>query len=99
MSYLVANIPPIEVFIKKEFLYDFHLDEKGKLLGKEEFLKRWENLIVTALAVLPNPPPQSGQSKKHTKEDINKYIDGYDGLDKQISKEDINTFTNIIGIS
>jgi len=26
-------------------------------------------------------------------------IDGYDGLDKQISKKDINTFTNIIGIS
>ena len=26
-------------------------------------------------------------------------IDGYDGLDKQIKKKDINTFTNIIGIS
>jgi tetratricopeptide (TPR) repeat protein len=26
-------------------------------------------------------------------------IDGYDGLDKQISKKDINTFTNIVGIS
>jgi hypothetical protein len=26
-------------------------------------------------------------------------IDGYDGLDKQISKKDIDTFTNIIGIS
>ena len=37
MSYLVANIPPIEVFIKKEFLYDFQKDEKGKLLGKGEF--------------------------------------------------------------
>jgi len=37
MSYLVANIPPIEVFIKKEFLYDFELDKNGKLLGKGEF--------------------------------------------------------------
>lgn len=29
----------------------------------------------------------------------NGQIDGYDGLDKQISKKDINTFTNIIGIT
>ena len=26
-------------------------------------------------------------------------IDGYDGLDKQISSKDIKTFTDIIGIS
>ena len=37
MSYLVANIPPVEVFIKKEFLYDFELDENKELLGKGEF--------------------------------------------------------------
>jgi hypothetical protein len=37
MSYLVANIAPIEVFVKKEFLYDFQTDEKGKLLGINEF--------------------------------------------------------------
>jgi hypothetical protein len=37
MSYLVASIPPIEVFIRKEFLYDFQTDEKGKLLGINEF--------------------------------------------------------------
>ena len=37
MAYLVANIPPIEVFIKKEFLYDFQTDKKGKLLGINEF--------------------------------------------------------------
>jgi len=49
---------------------------------KETFPRRWKNLIVTALAVLPK-----GQ------------IDGYDGLDKQISKKDIDTFINIIGIS
>ena len=33
MSYLVANIPPIEVFIKKEFLYDFQTDNKKDFLG------------------------------------------------------------------
>jgi hypothetical protein len=49
---------------------------------KEAFPKKWENMVVVALAVLGN-----GQ------------IDGYDGLDKQISKSDIKTFTNIIGIS
>ena len=37
MSYLVANIPPIEVFIRKEFLCDFQTDQKGKLLGVNEF--------------------------------------------------------------
>ena len=37
MSYLVINIPPAEVFIKKEFLYDFTIDENGALLGKGEF--------------------------------------------------------------
>jgi hypothetical protein len=49
---------------------------------KEAFPKRWQSLIVVALAVL-----EDGQ------------IDGYDGLDKQMSKKDINTFTDIIGIS
>ena len=37
MAYLVASIPPIEVFIRKEFLYDFQTDIKGKLLGVNEF--------------------------------------------------------------
>ena len=37
MSYLVANIAPIEVFIRKEFLYDFTKDNKGKLLGEDEY--------------------------------------------------------------
>jgi len=37
MSYLVASIPPIEVFIRKEFLYDFQTDTNGKLLGVNEF--------------------------------------------------------------
>lgn len=37
MSYLVANVPPIEVYIRKEFLYDLQKDEKGNLLGEGEF--------------------------------------------------------------
>jgi hypothetical protein len=37
MAYLVASIPPVEVFIRKEFLYDFQTDAKGKLLGINEF--------------------------------------------------------------
>ena len=37
MSYLVANIPPIEVFVKKEFLYDFQKDKNNTLLGKGEY--------------------------------------------------------------
>jgi len=49
---------------------------------KEAFPKKWENMVVVALAVLDNGK-----------------IDGYDGLDKQISKSDIKIFTNIIGIS
>ena len=49
---------------------------------KEAFPDRWERMVVTALAVLPDGK-----------------IGGYDGLDKQIKKKDINTFINIIGIS
>ena len=37
MAYLVANIPPTEVFIRKEFLYDFTKDSNGKLLGEGEY--------------------------------------------------------------
>ena len=37
MSYLIANVPPVEVFIRKEFLYDFQTDENGKLKGKGEY--------------------------------------------------------------
>lgn len=48
---------------------------------KQAFPKRWQRMVVVALAVLPN-----GR------------IDGYDGLDKQINKADIQTFRNIIGI-
>jgi hypothetical protein len=29
----------------------------------------------------------------------NGMIDGYDGLDKQLNKKEIDTFTNIVGIS
>lgn len=37
MAYLIANIPQIEVFVRKEFLQDFLTDEKGNLLGKGEY--------------------------------------------------------------
>jgi hypothetical protein len=37
MAYLVVNIPPIEVFIRKEFLYDFTKDNEDKLLGENEY--------------------------------------------------------------
>ena len=33
MSYLVANIPPVEVLIDKRFLYDFQTDDAGKVTG------------------------------------------------------------------
>jgi hypothetical protein len=49
---------------------------------KIAFPKRWEQMVVVALAVLSNGK-----------------IDGYDGLDKQISTKDIKTYTDIIGIS
>ena len=34
MSYLVANIPPIEVYVDKKFLYDFQKDENGNYYGE-----------------------------------------------------------------
>jgi hypothetical protein len=37
MAYLVVNIPPVEVFIRKEFLYDFTKDNEDKLLGENEY--------------------------------------------------------------
>jgi len=37
MAYLVVNIPPVEVFIRKEFLYDFAKDNEDKLLGENEY--------------------------------------------------------------
>jgi hypothetical protein len=37
MSFLVANIPPIEVLVDKTFLYDFQKDKNGNFLGTNEF--------------------------------------------------------------
>jgi hypothetical protein len=34
MSYLVANLPPVQCFVKKEYLYDF---QKGKGDGDDFF--------------------------------------------------------------
>jgi len=37
MDYRIANRPPIEVFVRKEFLYDVLTDHNGKSLGKDEY--------------------------------------------------------------
>ena len=50
MSYLVANIPPIEVYIDKKFLYDFQTDSKGKYLGDGE----WERGHWVSAKSIPN---------------------------------------------
>lgn len=50
MSYLVANIPPIEVYVDKKFLYDFQIDSKGKLLGDGE----WERGHWVTVKSIPN---------------------------------------------
>ena len=36
MAYLIANIPPVECFVRKEFLYDFQTKD-GVPLGKGEY--------------------------------------------------------------
>jgi len=50
MSYLVANIPAIEVYVDKRFLYDFQIDSKGKLLGEGE----WERGHWVTVKSIPN---------------------------------------------
>jgi len=50
MSYLVANIPPIEVYIDKRFLYDFQKDKSGKYLGDGE----WEKGHWVSVKSIPN---------------------------------------------
>jgi hypothetical protein len=50
MSYLVANIPPVEVLIDKRFLYDFERDEYGELLGEGE----WERGHWVSVKSIPN---------------------------------------------
>lgn len=39
MSYLIANIPAVEVFVDKKFLYDFQKDHDGNFLGEGEWEK------------------------------------------------------------
>jgi hypothetical protein len=50
MSYLVANIPTIEVLIDKRFLYDFAKDDTGKLMGEGE----WERGHWVSVKSIPN---------------------------------------------
>jgi hypothetical protein len=37
MAHIVANLPAVKCFVRKEFLYDFQRDENGKLLGLGEY--------------------------------------------------------------
>ena len=50
MSYLVANIPSVEVWVDKRFLYDFQTDSKGKHLGEGE----WERGHWVSAKSIPN---------------------------------------------
>lgn len=50
MSYLVANVPPIEVWVDKRYLYDFQKDENGNLLGDGE----WEKGHWVSVKSIPN---------------------------------------------
>lgn len=50
MSYLVANIPPIEVLVDKRFLYDWQTDESGSFLGEGE----WEPGHWVTVKSVPN---------------------------------------------
>lgn len=50
MSYLVANIPVIEVLVDKKFLYDFQKDKNGNYLGDGE----WEKGHWLAVKSIPN---------------------------------------------
>jgi hypothetical protein len=50
MSYLIANIPPIEVLIDKRFLYDWQRDDTGKVMGDGE----WERGHWVTVKSVPN---------------------------------------------
>lgn len=50
MSYLIANIPPIEVYVDKRYLYDFQKDHNGNILGEGE----WERGHWVTVKSIPN---------------------------------------------
>jgi hypothetical protein len=50
VSYLVANIPVVEVWVDKKYLYDFQKDENGNLLGDGE----WERGHWVTVKSIPN---------------------------------------------
>jgi hypothetical protein len=50
VSYLVANIPAVEVWVDKRYLYDFQKDENGNLLGDGE----WERGHWVTVKSIPN---------------------------------------------
>lgn len=65
MSYLLANIPPVEVLIDKRFLYDFQTDDEGNLLGDGE----WERGHWVTVKSIPNRALQ-----------FETYIDGFGAI-------------------
>jgi hypothetical protein len=50
MSYLVANIPPIEIFVDKRYLYDWQKESDGSLLGQGQ----WESGHWVTVKSVPN---------------------------------------------
>jgi len=50
MSYLVANIPSVEVWVDKRYLYDFQTGADGKVLGDGE----WERGHWVSVKSIPN---------------------------------------------
>lgn len=50
MSHLVANVPPVEVFVDKRYLYDWQKDDKGNFLGEGE----WETGHWVTVKSVPN---------------------------------------------
>jgi hypothetical protein len=70
---------------------------------KNSKLEKYKAMEVVALVILPNKPNSSIEDFDDDQIKGNVYdgnlIDGYDGLDQQISAKDIRKFISIIGIS
>ena len=37
MAYLIANLPPVDCYVRMEYLYDLQKDDNGKLLGQGKY--------------------------------------------------------------
>lgn len=70
--------------------------------NKDSKLEKYKAMTVVALVIIPNDSNNIYPNLDANIEDIlydGNLIDGYDGLDTQMSSEDIKKFINIIGIS